>query len=132
VGRLADAHRRCIYTVDWSRDGLLASGGADDAICIFGKPTAVAAAASAADAASSGASAAAAFSAAPTSGTVAAPVASVSSSSSSPPADLALLHTQLGAHSGDVNCVRWNPTTPDMLVSVGDDHVVKIWRYTSA
>jgi len=33
------------------------------------------------------------------------------------------------AHSGDINCVRWNPKDPYMLASAGDDDIVKIWRY---
>ena len=34
------------------------------------------------------------------------------------------------AHDGDVNCVRWNPTeaSSNILVSAGDDGVVKLWR----
>ena len=34
------------------------------------------------------------------------------------------------AHDGDVNCVRWHPTDGKKLVSVGDDGLIKIWRYT--
>jgi len=33
-----------------------------------------------------------------------------------------------GAHSGDVNCVRWNPVEPSLLASCGDDHIVRIWK----
>jgi len=33
------------------------------------------------------------------------------------------------AHSGDVNCVRWHPRDGNRLASVGDDGLVKIWRY---
>jgi len=32
------------------------------------------------------------------------------------------------AHSSDVNCIKWHPTTPDVLCSAGDDNVAKIWR----
>ncbi|KAJ1439379.1 putative cytosolic iron-sulfur protein assembly protein Ciao1 [Ochromonadaceae sp. CCMP2298] len=37
------------------------------------------------------------------------------------------------AHEGDVNCVRWNPSTSiasSLLLSCGDDNLVKIWKYT--
>mmetsp|Transcript_12155 Transcript_12155/g.15745 ORF Transcript_12155/g.15745 Transcript_12155/m.15745 type:complete len:340 (+) Transcript_12155:3-1022(+) len=34
------------------------------------------------------------------------------------------------AHTGDVNCIRWNPKETDIFASVGDDGAVKIWRYT--
>jgi WD40 repeat protein len=35
------------------------------------------------------------------------------------------------AHASDVNCVRWNPNAtrfPNVLLSCGDDGLVKIWR----
>lgn len=32
------------------------------------------------------------------------------------------------AHEGDVNCVRWHPTNSTLLVSAGDDGIVKLWR----
>lgn len=35
----------------------------------------------------------------------------------------------LGAHDGDVNCVRWHPRDGTRLASVGDDGAVKVWRY---
>ena len=35
------------------------------------------------------------------------------------------------AHSGDVNCVRWNPDEKfsDILVSTGDDGIIKLWQF---
>ena len=118
-GALLGAHSRCVYTIDWSRDGLIASGGADDAICIFGPPQA----AQAADAATTGLAAAPAAAA---DASTAAPTPA--SALTSPPSDLSLLHTQSGAHSGDVNCVSWNPTDSSLLCSAGDDGLIKIWR----
>ncbi|OQS05813.1 WD repeat protein 39 [Thraustotheca clavata] len=35
---------------------------------------------------------------------------------------------QAHAHSGDVNCVRWCKKQPNLLVSTGDDCVVRLWR----
>lgn len=41
-------------------------------------------------------------------------------------------HQVLEAHSGDINCVRWNPNynpdLADLLLSTGDDGLLKIWR----
>lgn len=34
------------------------------------------------------------------------------------------------AHDGDVNCVRWHPLDGSILASVGDDGLVKIWKYS--
>jgi WD40 repeat protein len=34
------------------------------------------------------------------------------------------------AHDGDVNCVRWHPLDGTLLASVGDDGLVKIWKFT--
>jgi WD40 repeat protein len=34
------------------------------------------------------------------------------------------------AHDGDVNCVKWHPTNGRLLVSAGDDGLVKIWNYS--
>jgi len=35
------------------------------------------------------------------------------------------------AHSADVNCVRWCPRSEfsDLLASVGDDGLLKLWRF---
>ncbi|KAF0700046.1 Aste57867_9432 [Aphanomyces stellatus] len=35
---------------------------------------------------------------------------------------------QVRAHAGDVNCVRWSPVFDDILVSTGDDCLVRLWR----
>jgi WD40 repeat protein len=32
------------------------------------------------------------------------------------------------AHAGDVNCVRWHPRDPGLLVSAGDDARLRLWR----
>jgi len=32
------------------------------------------------------------------------------------------------AHDQDVNCVRFSPAAHDLLASVGDDGVLKVWR----
>jgi WD40 repeat protein len=32
------------------------------------------------------------------------------------------------AHELDVNCVAWHPKDPGLLVSAGDDGVLKLWR----
>lgn len=33
------------------------------------------------------------------------------------------------AHSADVNCVRWHPRDPSLMLTCGDDALVKIWRW---
>jgi len=34
------------------------------------------------------------------------------------------------AHAQDVNCVRWHPSDPALLLSCSDDESVKLWRFT--
>ncbi len=34
-----------------------------------------------------------------------------------------------GAHSQDVNCVKWHPSDPTLLASAGDDGLVRLWRF---
>jgi len=38
-----------------------------------------------------------------------------------------LLQTILKAHNNDINCVSWNPTDPNLLISCGDDNTIKLW-----
>ena len=33
------------------------------------------------------------------------------------------------AHAGDVNCVRWCPRAASILVSTGDDGIVRLWKF---
>jgi len=32
-------------------------------------------------------------------------------------------------HEGDVNRIKWNPKVPDLLASIGDDGIVKLWQW---
>ena len=32
-------------------------------------------------------------------------------------------------HSGDVNVIRWSPKDQRLLVSGGDDGIIRIWKY---
>lgn len=41
-----------------------------------------------------------------------------------------LVHTQLNAHSQDVNCVNWNPLGNGELVSCSDNGEIKVWKFT--
>ncbi|PNH10673.1 putative cytosolic iron-sulfur protein assembly protein CIAO1 [Tetrabaena socialis] len=33
----------------------------------------------------------------------------------------------VGAHGGDINCVRWSPTQSRLLASCSDDGLIKLW-----
>ena len=33
------------------------------------------------------------------------------------------------AHDTDINCVSWNPKTPNILASCSDDGLIKIWEF---
>eukprot|EP01117_Protostelium_nocturnum_P010724 TRINITY_DN3861_c0_g1_i1.p1 TRINITY_DN3861_c0_g1~~TRINITY_DN3861_c0_g1_i1.p1 ORF type:complete len:195 (+),score=65.03 TRINITY_DN3861_c0_g1_i1:1457-2041(+) len=35
---------------------------------------------------------------------------------------------QKQAHDGDVNCIQWNPSKPQLLASCGDDNKIKLWK----
>ena len=124
-------HTRAIMSIDW-RYGLdvLASGGADDTVCIFAKGESP-------DTASSmipehaSASAPPAASAVPPAGGVKQPLEGKAGG-------WVLAAQQLAAHDGDVNCVRWCPVphtsssalaSSHTLATAGDDGLVKIWRF---
>ena len=40
---------------------------------------------------------------------------------------LDLLHHKASAHTSDVNCVRWHPIKPHLLASTSDDNSLRIW-----
>jgi len=40
-----------------------------------------------------------------------------------------IVTAQHGAHSQDVNTVKWCPSTPGLLLSTSDDGEAKIWKY---
>ena len=44
---------------------------------------------------------------------------------------LSVQSKRIEAHSGDVNCVRWNPQAASayLLASAGDDGIIKLWRW---
>jgi WD40 repeat protein len=45
--------------------------------------------------------------------------------------DCKVLFKQSNAHAEDVNCIRFNPASPNMLASAGDDCLIKVWRIPS-
>ena len=127
LSTLADFHQRTIFTVDWSKDGLIASGCADNAVRIFGGAAAAA-----------GEDAGATTGAEPgvrqlfmppqqQEGTGGGSGADGSGSSSSGPFSLLCKREQ--AHPLDVNCVRWHPADPSLLASAGDDCCIRLWRW---
>jgi cytosolic iron-sulfur protein assembly protein CIAO1 len=92
---LTDAHTRTIFSVDWSKShGTVASGGADDSICLSHRSQTTA----------------------------------DGKSSATNTGDFVIAARVEHAHKGDVNCVKWHPTNPNLLASAGDDFLVKIWR----
>lgn len=124
-------HTRAIMSIDW-RYGLdlLASGGADDTVCIFAKGESPDTASSMTPEHAS-ASAPPAASAVPPAGGVKQPLEGKAGG-------WVLAAQQLAAHDGDVNCVRWCPVphtsssalpSSHTLATAGDDGLVKIWRF---
>jgi len=89
VCTLSGYHTRCIYSVDWSSSGMIASASADDSIRIFSQDP--------------------------------------SNRDENQPTFF-LVCDKKGAHAGDINCVRWSPTEPNLLATCGDDNVIRIWQ----
>ncbi|CAD7695830.1 unnamed protein product [Ostreobium quekettii] len=87
-------HTRTIYSVDWSKLGVIASGCGDNAIRLFSGDKGVSS-----DGCASGC------------------------------ASYRMLTSVEGAHSLDVNCVKWNPQDPTILASCGDDGLIRMWSY---
>ncbi|KAL4418689.1 hypothetical protein ABPG77_001259 [Micractinium sp. CCAP 211/92] len=142
LSTLSGYHDRTIFSVDWSKAGLIASGAADNAIRIFGEGVAAARPASAAGEAGGAAAAAAAAdeeaAAAAADAAAAEPalrdlfLQQGGDSSGGVGGSFALVCKQGQAHPLDVNCVRWHPADPTLLASAGDDACIKLWRWQPA
>ena len=95
-------HNRTIFSVDWSKNGYIATGGADNTVCIFSVE--------AAEMEESG------------SGGIDA-LGQVS---------CRLECRKEGAHPFDVNCVRWHPKNANLLATAGDDGAIRLWEFQPA
>lgn len=132
LSTLSGFHDRTIFSVDWSKQGLIASGCADNAIRIFGQEGG-----GEQDQVDSAAATPGVWglfmqqdsSRRPATGSSS---DKASSSSDSGVATFRLLSTRQPAHPLDVNCVRWHPTDPTLLASAGDDCCIKLWRWHAA
>ncbi|KAF6258113.1 WD40-repeat-containing domain protein [Scenedesmus sp. NREL 46B-D3] len=150
-------HSRCIFTLDWSGQGLIATGDGANCIKLFGQPDLLEAAAAAAEAAAGAASSsnaadssssnvhrqAADTAAAPGTPELAGeqetpeeqltggPQGSTAAAAAAGNAESAweCLCSVQQSHNADVNCVRWHPSQQGLLASAGDDGVVKLWQY---
>eukprot|EP00878_Enallax_costatus_P024775 GHUV01026461.1.p1 GENE.GHUV01026461.1~~GHUV01026461.1.p1 ORF type:complete len:406 (+),score=78.94 GHUV01026461.1:109-1326(+) len=110
-------HKRTIFSVDWSREGVVATGDAANAINLFAQQGTL-------EAINSDIAEKADLSIDP----AAKPVnGSLGSSGSSAPWECICSVEQ--AHTADVNCVKWHPQQQGLLASAGDDCVVKLWRH---
>lgn len=119
--------------MDWSSQGVIATGCADNAIRIFGEAASGSSggsggvdeelAAAAADAAAAEPSLRSLFLQQQQQ-----PGSSGSGVDAAGGAAFRLLCKREQAHPLDVNCVRWHPTDPALLASAGDDGCVRLWR----
>ena len=98
---LSGFHDRTIFSVDWSKDGLIATGAGDNAIRVFS------------DAALGNNSNA------------------MRELFMKPAPTFSLVCKREQAHTTDVNCVRWHPTEQGLLASAGDDCIIRLWQYSA-
>lgn len=128
---LSGHHSRTIYSVDWSAEGLLATGDGSNAIKVFGQPDCLEAAA-APPPPPSGADTPTETAAEDHTGMhngLSAPnPQEQQDTAATPGAAWEQLCSAGAAHTADVNCVRWHPTDPTLLASASDDGVIKLWR----
>mmetsp|Transcript_35918 Transcript_35918/g.54607 ORF Transcript_35918/g.54607 Transcript_35918/m.54607 type:complete len:255 (-) Transcript_35918:211-975(-) len=108
VGKLPKSHKRVIYSVHCAPlragHGRIASGGADNSICIYKEIGGGMSSTSSLSAHHDG-----------------------FTSHNSP--TFVLDASTVNAHDGDINCVKWSPVDGRILVSAGDDGVVNVWKY---
>jgi WD40 repeat protein len=118
LSTLSGFHERTIFSVDWSASGDIVTGGADNAIRIFLPPVA--------SSSTRNSSGDAGASEQQGSSSIRSLFMNGTSNSS-----LAwrMVCSKEGAHSLDINCVRWNPTDVTLLATAGDDCTIKLWRY---
>eukprot|EP00879_Flechtneria_rotunda_P009244 GHRR01009677.1.p1 GENE.GHRR01009677.1~~GHRR01009677.1.p1 ORF type:complete len:271 (+),score=90.45 GHRR01009677.1:85-813(+) len=134
-------HQRTIFTVDWSTDGVIATGDGANSIKLFGQDNGQQAGSDSND-----------YEAA--AGRISAPAAGSEqhrqcSTSAAADAAQSTPHEHIGelndkpaapaawdllcgidqAHDADVNCVKWHPKQQGLLASCGDDNVIKLWVY---
>lgn len=139
LATLSGYHQRTIFTVDWSKAGLIASGCADNAIRIFGEAAAADGAtapmdeeaiAAAGDAAAAEPGLRGLFMQQQQQAQQAQQAGDGGSGADG--GSFCLLCKREQAHPLDVNCVRWHPTDPSLLASAGDDCCVRLWRWRPA
>ena len=133
LATLSGHHPRTIFSVDWSCGGLIATGGADNAIRVFGEAGGGASGAVDEEAAAAAADAAAAEPS--LRGLFMQPQQAQQQleqqeGGSGGGGSFRLLCTRERAHPLDINCVRWHPTDPTLLASAGDDGCIRLWRWS--
>lgn len=122
LSTLSGYHERTVFSVDWSRQGLIASGCADNAIRIFAE------ASGSDDALAAERSVRAVFMQQQQQQQEGQEAGSGRSGSEGS-GTFRLMCKREQAHQLDVNCVRWHPTEPSLLASAGDDCCVMLWRW---
>ena len=132
LATLAGHHDRTIFSVDWSAQGHIVTGSADNAIRVFAESSSSSPGSTGAGS-SSGSSIRALFSRHPGEQQEQQQQQQQQDGQGSGEgggARFLLTCQQQQAHEQDVNCVRWHPTDPTVLASAGDDCTVRLWRYT--
>lgn len=144
LATLSGYHPRTIFSVDWSCSGLIATGGADNAIRVFGEASGSSGSGAADGGAAAASSAAAGVAAAEPSvrGLFMQPQQAQQQEGSGGgggdeggadggggSGSFRLLCTRGQSHPLDINCVRWHPTDPTLLASSGDDGCIRLWRW---